>query len=173
MISVIMPVWNGARFMDRAIASVVAQTVPNWELLIVDDGSTDDSFQRASRWQELVNSHLGEEKIRLFRTEGSNSGMAIGCNLAAQRARYDVFAYLHQDDLFFPRRVESLLPYFEKYDLVFAPYEILENGKLTLWNKKKQGFKRKQKNLKLLNQKNFITKTNMIKLRRSITILLS
>ena len=134
MISIIMPVWNGARFMDRAIASVVCQTSPNWELLIVDDGSTDDSLQQASRWEELVNQHLGEEKIRIYTTGGSNSGMAIGANLAAEKARYDVFAYLHQDDLFFPRRVESLLPYFEKYDLAFASYEILENGKLTLWN---------------------------------------
>lgn len=79
-----MPIWNGAQFMDKAIASVVAQTDPRWELLIVDDGSTDDSLLRAQRWQNLVNSHLAEEKIRVFSTGGSNSGMAIGCNLAAQ-----------------------------------------------------------------------------------------
>src|SRR3990172_6245882 len=134
MISIIMPIWNGARFMDRAIASVVAQTSPNWELLIVDDGSTDDSLARAERWQDLVNNHFGEEKIRVFSTGMANSGPQVGRNLAAEHARYDIFAYLDMDDLFFPRRIESLLPMFENYDLLFAPYEILEKGRLSLWN---------------------------------------
>ena len=134
MISVIMPVWNGAKFMDRAIASVVAQTSPKWELLIVDDGSTDDSVVRAERWRDLVNRHFGDERIRLFFTGTPNSGPQVGRNLAAEHARYDMFAYLDMDDLFFPYRIESLLPFFEGYDLVFAPYEILEKGCLTLWN---------------------------------------
>ena len=134
MISVLMPVWNGARFMDRAIASVVAQTSPKWELLIVDDGSTDDSVQRAERWRDLVNDHSGEEKIRTFSTGTPNSGPQVGRNLAAEHARYDTFAYLDMDDLFYPRRIESLLPLLEQYDMIFAPYEILEKERLTLWN---------------------------------------
>lgn len=136
MISIIMPVWNGSRFMDRAIASVVAQTSSEWELLIVDDGSTDDSAQRAEHWRDLVNTHFGQEKIRTFSTGKSNSGPQIGCNLAAENARYDIFAYLDQDDIYFPRRIESLLPLFKDkdYDLVFAPYEIFENNRITVWN---------------------------------------
>lgn len=136
MISIIMPVWNGARFIDRAIASVVAQTNPNWELLIVDDGSTDDSAQRAEFWRDLVNTNFGEEKIRTFSTGKPNSGPQIGCNLAAENARYDLFAYLDQDDIYFPRRIESLLPLFKDrdYDMIFAPYEILENERITVWN---------------------------------------
>jgi glycosyltransferase involved in cell wall biosynthesis len=134
MISVLMPVWNGARFMDRAIASVVAQTVPEWELLIVDDGSTDDSVQRAERWRDLVNAHFGEEKIRTFSTGTANSGPQVGRNMLAPKARYDTFAYLAMDDLFYPRRIESLLPLLEQYDMILAPYEILEKGRLTIWN---------------------------------------
>src|SRR4030042_2667813 len=134
MISVIMPVWNGARFMDKAIASVVAQTEPGWELLIVDDGSTDDSVARANRWRDLVNAHFGEEKIRIFSTGTANSGPQVGRNLAANHARYDLFAYLDQDDLYFPRRIESLLPFFKQFDLLIAPYEVLEKNRLYLWN---------------------------------------
>jgi glycosyltransferase involved in cell wall biosynthesis len=134
MISVLMPVWNGARFMDRAIASVVAQTRPEWELLIVDDGSTDDSVARAERWRDLVNNHFDEEKIRVFSTGLANSGPQVGRNLGAEQARYDIFAYLDQDDLYFPRRIESLLPLFDRYHIVFAPYEILEKGRVSLWN---------------------------------------
>lgn len=129
-----MPVWNGARFIDKAIASVVAQTRSEWELLIVDDGSTDDSLERVKRWRDLINDHYQEEKIRVFTTGMANSGPAVGRNLAAEHARYDIFAYLDHDDLFFPRRIESLLPLFEQFDMVFAPYEILEKGRLTLWN---------------------------------------
>jgi glycosyltransferase involved in cell wall biosynthesis len=134
MISVIMPVWNGARFMDRAIASVVAQTRPEWELLIGDDGSSDDSVQRAQHWRDLVNAHFGEEKIRTFSTGTPNSGPQVVRSMAVPKARYDTFAYLAMDDLFYPRRIESLLPLLEQYDMVFAPYEILENERLTVWN---------------------------------------
>jgi glycosyltransferase involved in cell wall biosynthesis len=134
MISVIMPVWNGARFMDRAIASVVAQTRAEWELLIGDDGSTDDSVQRAEHWRDLVNAHFGQEKIRTFSTGTPNSGPQVVRNIAAPKARYNTFAYLDHDDLFFPCRIESLLPLVEQYDMIFAPYEILENERLTVFN---------------------------------------
>jgi glycosyltransferase involved in cell wall biosynthesis len=134
MISIIMPVWNGARFMDRAIASVVAQTSPAWELVIVDDGSEDDSLERAHRWRELVNRHYGEEKIVVLCTGGSNSGTAVTTNAGVARARHAVVTYVHMDDLLFPCRVESLLPRFDRFDLVFAPYEIFEHNRLNLWN---------------------------------------
>ncbi len=134
MISIIMPVWNGSKFIDRSIASVVAQTRSEWELIIVDDGSTDDSLERTGHWRDMVNSHLGEEKIRVYTTGKSNSGPQVGMNLAAEKARYRFLAYLDMDDLFFPRRVESLLPFVEKYDLIFAPYEIHQAERLSLWN---------------------------------------
>ena len=134
MITVIMPMWNGARFVDKAVASVVAQTNLLWELIIVDDGSTDDSLHRVQRWRDMVNDHFGEEKIRVYNTGGSNSGPQVGRNIASGYARYDLFAYLDQDDIFFPRRIESLITMFEKSDLVFAPYEILEKERLSVWN---------------------------------------
>lgn len=136
MVSIILPVWNGSKFIDRAIASVVAQTSSEWELLIVDDGSTDDSVEKIKRWQQLINQHFDEEKIRLFSTGMANSGAQVGRNLAAEHARFEILAYLDQDDLFFPRRIESILPFFKKgdYDLIFSPYEIFEKGRLYVWN---------------------------------------
>jgi glycosyltransferase involved in cell wall biosynthesis len=134
MISIIMAVWNGTRFMDKAIASVVCQTSPDWELLIVDDGSTDDSAAKAASWRDLVNNHLGEEKVRLFFTGMANSGPQVGRNLAAEHARYDIFAYLDQDDIFFPHRIQTLAPMFDRYDLVFAPYEVHEPNHSYVWD---------------------------------------
>jgi hypothetical protein len=118
--------------MDRAIASVVAQTSSEWELIIVDDGSEDDSLEHARRWQQLVNGYFGE-KIRVISTN-ANVGTMAARNLAVMEARYDSIAYLDWSDVFFYRRIESLVPLVDRCDLIFAPYEIMEDRKLTLWN---------------------------------------
>ena len=108
MISIIMPVWNGSKFLDRAIASVLAQTSPEWELVVIDDASTDDSVLRIERWHRLVMDHLGQEKVRLM-TTGINSGSSVAQNMGVAAARYDIVAYLHCDDILFPRRVRGSL----------------------------------------------------------------
>lgn len=137
MISIVMPVWNGSKFLDRAIASVLAQTSHEWELVVVDDASTDDSVMRIDHWRCLVMDHLGEEKIRLL-TTGVNSGSSVAQNMGVKTSRYDVITYLHCDDILFPRRVESLCHFFyhqnTEVDLLFAPYEIMEKGRVILWN---------------------------------------
>ena len=137
MISIIMPVWNGSRFLDRAIASVLAQTSPEWELVVVDDASTDNSVMRIERWRSLVIDHLGEEKIRL-ESNGINSGSSVARNRGVAAARHDIIAYLDCDDILFPHRVEVLCEIFREqnsaFDLLFTPYEIFENGKRKLWH---------------------------------------
>ena len=60
-ISVVMPVYNGARFLTRAIESVRNQAFPDWELLVVDDGSTDDSATLLDQFART------EPRIRVFR----------------------------------------------------------------------------------------------------------
>jgi glycosyltransferase involved in cell wall biosynthesis len=137
MISIIMPVWNGSRFLDRAIASVLAQTSFEWELIIVDDASTDDSVKRIERWRSLVIDHLGEEKVRI-ESNGVNSGSSVARNRGVAAARHDIITYLDCDDILFAHRVEILCQIFRMqnsaFDLLFAPYEIFENGKRKLWH---------------------------------------
>jgi glycosyltransferase involved in cell wall biosynthesis len=134
MISIVMPVLNGARFIDQAIASIVAQTDRRWELLVVDDGSDDDSLARAERWRALVAANFGEDKIRLLQTGGRRSGSQIARNLGVAQARFDLVAHLDMDDLYFPTRIESVVPMFAQFDLIFAPYQLCESGRLGLYS---------------------------------------
>ncbi len=84
LISVIIPAYNAERTLGEAIASVLQQTHPNWELIVVDDGSTDTSQQVVHRFQD--------DRIRLL--TGANGGVAIARNRGIEQAQGDYLAFL-------------------------------------------------------------------------------
>lgn len=88
--SIIVPVYNAERYIERCIESVLSQTRANWELLLIDDGSTDRS------WEILDKYAKREEKIRIFRQE--NAGPGIARNRGIQEAKGDWLAFLDSDD---------------------------------------------------------------------------
>ncbi|HLY05371.1 MAG TPA: glycosyltransferase family A protein [Rhizomicrobium sp.] len=97
LVSVVIPTWNRCRMVVEAIASVVAQTYGNWELIVVDDGSTDDTVQRLGRLEipnlNVVRSpHIGH--IGRLR------------NLGVNAARGEFVAFLDSDDLWSPTKLE-------------------------------------------------------------------
>lgn len=102
VVSVVMPLWNVERFLEEAVASVFAQTRADWELLLVDDGSTDRSTalarEAASRDPERVHylEHPGHE----------NRGASAARNLAIRRASGRYVAFLDADDVWLPRKLE-------------------------------------------------------------------
>jgi GT2 family glycosyltransferase len=91
LVTVIMPAYNVAPYLREAVESVVAQTYPDWELVIVDDGSTDETAAIARECLRL------DARIRLIRQE--NRGLAGARNTALQAGRGDFFALLDSDDL--------------------------------------------------------------------------
>ncbi|MBP7614615.1 MAG: glycosyltransferase [Steroidobacteraceae bacterium] len=91
LISVIMPCYNGAPYLEEAVASVMGQSCPDVELLIVDDGSTDASVTIAERLQRAH-----PERIRLFRQ--ANRGPYVARNLGLEHARGEFIAFLDADD---------------------------------------------------------------------------
>jgi len=93
--SVIVPVYNGAATIERALGSVAAQTYPPAEIVVVDDGSTDSSA-------EVVARHLGP--IRLLRQE--NQGVSVARNRGAAEATGDWLAFLDADDVYLPDRLK-------------------------------------------------------------------
>jgi glycosyltransferase involved in cell wall biosynthesis len=93
-ISVVIPVFNGERFLAQVIESVAAQTLPPEEIIIVDDGSTDASPAIAGSFP----------KVRLIRQP--NAGGAAARNAGIGAARSDLVAFLDQDDLWAPRKLE-------------------------------------------------------------------
>ena len=102
-VSVVIPSYNHAGYVIEAIDSVRAQSLVEWELIVIDDGSTDGS-------PALVSAHLGalrDERIRFYLQANAGSHAAINRGLAMARAPY--VAILNSDDRFAPTRLERLL----------------------------------------------------------------
>ncbi|MGY1681936.1 glycosyltransferase family 2 protein [Geodermatophilus sp. SYSU D01176] len=100
-VSVIMIFLDAAEFMDEAIASVMAQTEPDFELLLCDDGSTDDSTSIALRWAAAHS-----DRVRYLEHTGHvNRGMSATRNLGLAAARADLVAFIDADDVWRPRKL--------------------------------------------------------------------
>lgn len=116
LISVYMPTYNRSQMVQRAIASVLAQDYPHYELLIVDDCSKDDT------WQVLNQLYGDNPKIRLFRQE-KGQGACAARNLAIKAAAGDFVTGLDDDDEFLPNRLSSLMhAYDDQYSCVCSSY---------------------------------------------------
>jgi len=102
LISVIIPCYNHAEFIEEAIKSVVAQTWPHWEIVIVDDGSKEPLEPTVEPW---LKAYPG--KIRLIRQE--NKGLAEARNTGIREARGEYIALLDADDKFMPTHLEKSL----------------------------------------------------------------
>jgi glycosyltransferase involved in cell wall biosynthesis/SAM-dependent methyltransferase len=100
-VSVLMPVFNAARYVAEAIESVRAQTLNGWELIIVDDGSTDDSYAIACSYAQRE-----PDRIRVFRhPDRANHGLSRTANRALAEACGNYIAFLDADDTWMPERL--------------------------------------------------------------------
>lgn len=102
LVSIIMPNYNGAEYVRETIESVLNQTYTNWELLFVDDCSTDDSLILVEKY--------GDPRIRIFKNE-KNSGAAASRNYALREAKGKWIALLDADDLWFPDKLEKQIKF--------------------------------------------------------------
>lgn len=94
VVSVIIPVYNGAKYLMEAIDSVLSQTFTDFELLVVDDGSTDETWG-------LIQSY--GSRVRGFRK--LNGGVASALNLGIRESRGKWIAWLSHDDAFLPKKL--------------------------------------------------------------------
>ena len=113
LVSVITPAFNSGRFVTETINSVLSQTYQNWELIIVDDGSTDETVRIVKSFQEKDN------RIKLFENE-SNKGSAFSRNLALRNAKGKWIAFLDSDDLWMSDKLEKQIKYMEENDYHFS-----------------------------------------------------
>lgn len=97
LVTVALPVFNAGKYLRLAVLSIVAQTCQNWELLLIDDGSTDNAFQDIS--------DISDRRIRILR-DGRNRGLAARLNEAIDMARGTYFARMDADDVSYPERFE-------------------------------------------------------------------
>lgn len=105
LVTVAMPVFNGGSLLRPAVLSMVQQTFPDWELLIIDDGSSDGSLESIQDIQDA--------RIRVLR-DGSNKGLAARLNEAIDLARGCYFARMDQDDISYPERFAYQVAALEK-----------------------------------------------------------
>lgn len=122
LVSIVMPTWNCARFIGESIESVRRQSYRNWELLVVDDCSSDNT-------EEIVMS-FGDSRIRYIRN-AVNSGAAVSRNRALKEARGRWIAFLDSDDLWLPEKLEHQLKFMvdNGYSFTYHEYsEIDEQG---------------------------------------------
>jgi len=106
-VSIVIPTYNGANHLPRALDSVVAQTFQDWEIVVVDDGSTDATPAVAARYR----SRLGARLIYLHQPNGGSSSAR---NLGIDRCRGRFVAFLDADDEFLPRKLERQLELFAR-----------------------------------------------------------
>lgn len=124
LVSIIMPSYNCGAFLEESIRSVQVQTYQNWELIFMDDCSTDDSIAKASSMQNKDN------RIRVLRNN-ENCGAAYTRNHALKEAKGRWIAFLDSDDLWMPDKLEKQIRFMEdnKYSFSYTCYaEMDSNG---------------------------------------------
>jgi len=102
LVSVIMPAYNAAPFLEEAISSVMSQTVTDWELFVIDDGSSDDTRQIAAEFMHA------DPRVQLVVNEG-NMGVAKTRNRGIGLAKGQYIAFLDSDDVWHPEKLECQL----------------------------------------------------------------
>jgi glycosyltransferase involved in cell wall biosynthesis len=105
LVSVIIPTYNGEAYIKEAIASILAQTYTNYEIIAIDDGSTDNT-------RNIVKNHLYSDRFTLIAQD--NQGVATARNQGLTIAKGEYIAFLDQDDFFYPHKLTEQVSLMEK-----------------------------------------------------------
>lgn len=123
LVSIITPSYNTGNHIVKTIDSVLTQTYKNWEMIIVDDCSTDNTI-------DIINNYKYDKRIKVVVNE-KNSGAAISRNKGLRLAKGKWIAFLDSDDLWEPRKLELQIQYMKENDYKFSytDYQIIQpNG---------------------------------------------
>ncbi len=116
-ISIILPTYNRAKHLPKAIESVINQTFEDWELIIIDDGSKDDTFA-------VVDPYLDSLKIRYIKHKNRQAGYARNAGIQASYGQYITF--IDSDDIYFPNHLQTRIDYMKSHpelDLIYGGYQ--------------------------------------------------
>lgn len=123
LISVITPVYNAEKFIQQCVESVLSQTYTNWELILVDDGSEDNSV-------EIINKFCDNKNIFFFQHPGGvNLGVSKSRALGIEKSGGDFIAFLDADDIFYPSKLKKQLLIFQQ-----NPDVVLVHSRINLIN---------------------------------------
>lgn len=113
LVSIITPVYNCAKLLPKTIESVINQTYKNWEMILVDDCTPDNSA-------EIIKEYMKDEsRIKYFKLD-NNSGAAVARNKALELSKGRFIAYLDADDLWRPEKLQKQVDFMLKNDYAFT-----------------------------------------------------
>lgn len=123
LISIVVPVYNAEKFLNDTIQTVLAQTYPNWELLLVDDCSSDGSVSIIKKFA------ANDDRIHLLRNE-KNSGAALTRNKGIEEAKGTYLCFLDADDLWEKEKLEKQLKFMKENHCAFSytSYEFADSN---------------------------------------------
>lgn len=122
LVSIVTPLYNSEKYIEETIESVLCQTYQNWEMLIIDDCSTDNGAK-------VVKKYLTDKRIKYFKLE-KNSGAAICRNKAIEISNGEFIAFLDSDDLWKKEKLEKQVNFMKKnnYSISFTEYEEIDEN---------------------------------------------
>lgn len=127
LVSIVTPVYNAERFIKETIDSVISQTYSNWELILVDDCSSDSSADIISEYIKK------DDRIKYIKNE-VNSGAAVSRNNGIEASKGQYIAFVDSDDVWENEKLEKQLEFMKKnsYPFTFTSYRyVLEDGTIT------------------------------------------
>ena len=125
-VSIVIPVYNTEDYVGRAIESAICQTYSNVEIIIVNDGSTDNSAEICKQYM------ASDSRIKYFYTE--NRGVSAARNIGIEKCTGDFIQFLDSDDEMSSEKTEKLMRLIKKkdVDIVFGGYEMYKDGKIII-----------------------------------------
>ncbi len=126
LVSIITPAFNSEAFIAETIKSVLNQTYENWEMIIIDDGSTDNTA-------ELILNYVKNDNRIQFHSLNKNSGTGVARNFALEKASGKYIAFLDSDDLWKPKKLEKQVRFLVETQVpfTFSYYDCInENGQI-------------------------------------------
>ena len=130
-VSIILPVYNAERFLSPCIESILQQTYTSWELIAVDDGSSDSSLEILQSYAEK------DQRIKVLSKK--NEGVSIARNIALEQTKGEYVYFADADDVLMPDALSVLVKAIERYQATFVKADFLpidENEKQVFVNKK-------------------------------------
>lgn len=122
LISIVLPTYNGSRYLIEAIESCRLQTFPDWELIIVDDASTDETTAICSRFLEI------DSRIRVVR-HNENKKLPAALNTGFAQARGEFFTWTSDDNLYEPDALDRMCRFLNENrttDIVYSDYKVVD-----------------------------------------------
>lgn len=122
LVSVVLPVYNGGKYLSEAIDSVLAQTYPDWELIVVDDGSTDQSF--------VIAQEYAEKDSRIFVVHQENQKLPRALNKGFSLAKGEFYSWISADNRYLPEFLENMVAELKKHpkaDMVFGNQYLIDD----------------------------------------------